>query len=87
VEKRQSATITVLATPEQAKIITGLDHDGIAHVALICRNNDKLTGELLETQDVILQEMYYPVEEPDNEDTEPEKILTADWEGYKPWVK
>lgn len=41
-EKQQSATITVLASPEQAKIITGLENDGVAHVALISRNNDKL---------------------------------------------
>ena len=34
-EKQQSATITVLASPEQAKIITGLENDGVAHVALI----------------------------------------------------
>lgn len=33
-EKQQSATITVLASPEQAKIITGLENDGVAHVAL-----------------------------------------------------
>ena len=30
-EKQQSATITVLATPEQAKIITALENDGVAH--------------------------------------------------------
>ena len=30
-EKQQSATITVLASPEQAKIITGLENDGVAH--------------------------------------------------------
>ena len=29
-EKQQSATITVLASPEQAKIITGLENDGVA---------------------------------------------------------
>ena len=46
-EKQQSATITVLASPEQAKIITGLENDGVAHVALISRNNDKLADELL----------------------------------------
>lgn len=62
-DKQQTATITVLATPEQAKIITSLENDGIVHVALICRNNDKLANELLEQQEVILQEIYFPVEE------------------------
>ena len=60
VEKQQSATITVLASPEQAKIITGLENDGVAHVALISRNNDKLADELLAEQDKTLQEIYFP---------------------------
>lgn len=59
-EKQQSATITVLASPEQAKIITGLENDGVAHVALICRNNDKLAEELLAEQDQVLTELYFP---------------------------
>lgn len=59
-EKQQSATITVLASPEQAKIITGLENDGVAHVALICRNNDKLAEELLAEQDQVLTEIYFP---------------------------
>ena len=36
-EKQQSATITVLASPEQAEVITEIENDGTAHVALICR--------------------------------------------------
>ena len=59
-EKQQSATMTVLASPEQAKIITGLENDGIAHVALISRNNEKLAEELLAEQDKTLQEIYFP---------------------------
>lgn len=59
-EKQQSATITVLASPEQAKIITALENDGVAHVALISRNNDKLASELLAEQDRAIQELYYP---------------------------
>lgn len=59
-EKQQSATITVLASPEQAKVITALENDGVAHVALISRNNETLAEELLSTQDQILQELYFP---------------------------
>lgn len=62
-EKRQSATITVLASPEQAKIITGLENDGACHVALIARNNDKLAEELLAQQDEALLELYPPAED------------------------
>lgn len=59
-EKQQSATITVLASPEQAKIITALENDGVAHVALISRNNETLAEELLATQEQVLQELYFP---------------------------
>lgn len=70
-EKRQSATITVLASPEQAKLLTGLENDGTCHVALIARNNDKLAGELLAQQDEALLELYPPAKE---DTSEPEDI-------------
>ena len=59
-EPQQSATITVLASPEQARIITEMENDGVAHVALISRNNDQLAEELLAEQDKTLQELYFP---------------------------
>lgn len=59
-EKQQSATITVLASPEQARIITALENDGVAHVALISRGNDSLAEELLAEQAQTLLEIYYP---------------------------
>ena len=59
-EKQQTATITVLATPEQATIITGLENDGVMHVALITRNDEKLASDLLAEQDAILLELYPP---------------------------
>ena len=60
-EKQQSATITVLASPEQAEVITGIENDGTAHVALICRNNEELAAELLQRQDQEIQELYYGI--------------------------
>lgn len=59
-EKQQSATITVLANPEQARIITALENDGVAHVALISRGNDSLAEELLAEQAQTLLEIYHP---------------------------
>lgn len=59
-EKKQSATITVLASPEQARTITLLENDGIAHVALVSRGNEKLAAELLAEQEHTLQEIYFP---------------------------
>ena len=60
-EKQQSATITVLASPEQAEVITGIENDGTVHVALICRNNEELAAELLQRQDQEIQELYYGI--------------------------
>jgi len=57
-EKRQSAAITVLAAPEQAKIITELENEGVIHVALISRGNAKLAAELLIKQDEVLKKIY-----------------------------
>lgn len=59
-EKQQSATITVLASPEQARLITELENDGVAHVALISRGSDTLAEELLAQQAQTLLEIYYP---------------------------
>ncbi len=59
-EKKQSATITVLASPEQARVITLLENDGIAHVALVSRGNEKLAEELLAEQEYTIQEIYFP---------------------------
>ena len=78
-EKQQSATITVLASPEQARIITALENDGIAHVALISRNNDALAEELLAEQAQTLLEIYYPetLEEPEGTVSKPEDADVA----------
>ena len=81
-EKQQSATITVLASPEQAKIITGLENDGVAHVALISRNNDKLADELLAEQDKTLQEIYFPETLIEEEAVDAENSYLIDKNGY-----
>lgn len=80
-EKQQSATITVLASPEQAKIITALENDGVAHVALISRNNDKLAEKLLAEQDQALVEIYYPetlIEDSDLNSSEASETNTSE---------
>lgn len=57
-ERQQTATITVLATPEQALLLTRFENEGVLHVALISRGNEKLSGELLERQSEILSALY-----------------------------
>ena len=57
-ERQQTATITVLATPEQAMLLTRYENEGILHVALINRGNEKLSEELLSRQAEILTTLY-----------------------------
>lgn len=57
-EKQRTATITVLATPEQALLLTRYENEGILHVALISRGNEALTNELLKRQTEILTTLY-----------------------------
>lgn len=57
-EKQQTATITVLASPEQAILLTRYENEGTLHVALISRGNDSLAEELLGRQDEILTTLY-----------------------------
>lgn len=57
-ERQQTATITVLATPEQAMLLTRFENEGILHIALVSRGNEKLSDELLERQSEILSTLY-----------------------------
>lgn len=69
-ERQQTATITVLATPEQAMLLTRYENEGILHVALISRGNEKLSGELLSRQAEILTSLYGDGLELSDEDLE-----------------
>lgn len=57
-ERQHTATVTVLATPEQAMLLTRYENEGILHVALISRGNEKLSVELLNRQSEILSVLY-----------------------------
>lgn len=67
-ERQQTATITVLATPEQAMLLTRYENEGVLHVALISRSNEKLAGELLERQSEILLTLYGDGTDPETEE-------------------
>ena len=74
-ERQQTATITVLATPEQALLLTRYENEGRLHVALITRGNEKLAEELLGRQSEILLTLY-------GDDTEEEPLTSSmDTEG------
>lgn len=57
-ERQQTATITVLATPIQALLLTKFENEGVLHAALINRGNETLAKDLLDRQDEILITLY-----------------------------
>lgn len=72
-ERQQTATLTVLATPEQAMLLTRYENEGMLHVALISRGNAELAEELLARQDEILTSIY-------SEFSESEETTDTDFE-------
>ena len=56
-EKQQSATITILLDPYQAKLVTTLENEGVIHVALITRGNEIAAKKLLQEQDEIINNL------------------------------
>lgn len=79
-ERQQTTTITVLASPEQAMLLTRYENEGKLHVALISRGNAELSKELLERQDKILASIYDHIVESGDEfmTSDPDSFLSAD---------
>lgn len=50
-ERRQTSTITVLADPGQALLLTSLENDGVIQAALVCRGDKDLADKLIRQQD------------------------------------
>lgn len=59
----QTATVTLMVSPEQALILTGLENDGTIQLALVSRGSEKLAAELLEQQDAVIEEIRKAEEE------------------------
>lgn len=51
------STITLLATPEQARLLTEYENSGRIHAALVCRGDEKQAKKLLNEQAEILEEL------------------------------
>ena len=77
-ERQQTATVTVLATPEQAMLLTRYENEGMLHVALISRGNTELANELLARQDELLESIYSDISE--TEELLPDVETAADSE-------
>ena len=67
-EQELASTITVLATPEQARLLAELEQTGKLHAALVFRGDSTQAGRFLEEQQRVLEELY--AEENGEEDAE-----------------
>ena len=68
-----ASTITVLVSPEQARLLAELEQDGTLHAALVYRGDSETAQMFLDAQAAVLEELYAdePVEtESDGENTE-----------------
>lgn len=94
-EKELPATITILAFPEQARLLAELEQTGKLHAALVYRGDSGQAEKFLDEQEKLLKEMYADEEETDvseeeNQETVPhdgyeeeieETVITEDEEG------
>lgn len=57
-EKELPATVTLLVTPEQSKILAELEADGTLHVSLVYRGSKENAAKFTEAQDLVLSKLY-----------------------------
>ncbi len=76
-EQELASTITVLATPEQARLLAELEQTGKLHAALVFRGDSTQAEKFLDEQQKVLEELYTEELEGEAEtaetDTEEEK--------------
>lgn len=65
-EQELASTITVLATPEQARLLAELEQRGKLHAALVFRGDSKQAQKFLKEQQKVLEKLYAE-EEPETE--------------------
>lgn len=57
-EQELASTITVLATPEQARILAELEQSGKIHAALVFRGDSTQAQQFLKAQEKVLEDLY-----------------------------
>lgn len=57
-ETELASTITVLVTPDQARLLAELERTGSIHAALVYRGSRENAGKFLEEQDRVLEALY-----------------------------
>lgn len=69
-EKELPSTVTLLARPEQAKILAQLEAEGNIHLSLVYRGSAESTAKFIEAQDAILDEIKAAQEAENEEENE-----------------
>lgn len=77
-EKELPATITVLAFPEQARLLAELEQTGKLHAALVYRGDSGQAEKFLDEQEKLLKEMYADEEETDVSEEENKETVPHD---------
>lgn len=67
-EEEMASTITVLAAPEQARLLAELEQTGKLHAALVFRGESSQAQKFLDEQVLVLEELY-----PEESEEDPEK--------------
>ena len=62
-EKELPGTVTLLVTPEQAKVLAELEADGKLHLSLVYRGDQTNAAAFITAQEAVLTELYPPAEE------------------------
>lgn len=57
-EKQLPATVTLLVSPEQAKILAMLEADGKLHLSLVYRGSKESAAKFIELQDKVIDALY-----------------------------
>lgn len=71
-EKQLPATVTLLVSPEQAKILAELEADGKLHLSLVYRGSRENAAKFTELQDKVISALYpAPAEQTAEEETQP----------------
>ena len=76
-EKELPGTVTLLATPEQTKLLAELEADGKLHMALVYRGSEENAAKFVEAQQAVLDELY-PAEDTVAEESTEEKEVESE---------
>ena len=62
-ERELPSTVTLLVTPEQSRVLAGLEADGRLHLSLVYRGDPETAALFIQAQDEIIAELFATEEE------------------------